>query len=90
MVRQEDKAAGKRLQARVKVDLARRGLSDKDITGVDVESDVDTYTGAIDRFRLRVHLTEGRNPLLYAMDNQPGAPVTEGGLELPTPDQERN
>jgi hypothetical protein len=91
MVSEADKQAGKLLQARVKADLARRGLSDRDISGVDVESDVDTHRGHIDRFYLRVHLTEGRAPLLYAMDNRPGASVTEGGVVIPDPaHQERS
>lgn len=82
MVKETDKRMAKYFQGRVKADLARRGISDKDLDGIDFETDVDTHTGSLDGFMLRVRL-KGQAPLEYVMANRPGAVITEGENLIP-------
>ncbi|MCP4731708.1 MAG: hypothetical protein GY872_16695 [Roseibacillus sp.] len=74
------------MQSRVKADLARQGLGDIDITGVDVSSDVDTHRRSIDGWVITVHLTQERSPLVYSMANQSNAPILLDGIAIPTPE----
>lgn len=68
------------MRRRVKLDLAMRGLTSADLDGL--EQDQAIEGGELKGWTLRVLLTNGRDALVYTLDNASGARVKCGGEAL--------
>lgn len=76
----------KTMREHVKADLARRGLGNTDLEGVDFDTHVDTGLEVpIVGWTMTVRLTGDRPPLAYSMDNAAGAAVHCNGELLTAP-----
>ena len=75
---------GKRARAKMRElvmhDLARRGLGDDDLEGL--ERDAQIVSGQVRSWRLIVKLTEARAPLVYEMEAREGATLQCNGAPL--------
>jgi hypothetical protein len=85
MIDATDKAAHQaHVQAcwrRIVQDLARQGLTDKDVAGLGTEADV--HDNEITGWTFEVKLTGERSSLRYHLDNRPEAEITLNGEPLP-------
>ena len=73
------------MRARVKADLARRGIGNPDLKGVSGDTDFEAGGGeatVIHGWTLTVHMTRGRE-LTYRQRNVDGAPLYCDGVPVP-------
>lgn len=68
------------MRARVKADLARRGITSADLEGMTRDTHVD---GDVTGWTWAIHLNAGRSDLVYTMDNEDDAELRCNGELVP-------